>query len=146
MLYGLLITLFVIICILMVVTILLQASKGGGLAASFGGGGAAGGMGGVLGARGATTFLQKLTVGLGLAYGILCLIISLVGVDGSETSASRTQQLLQQQQQVAPPADLPDVTTPSGNLPLAPAEEGATDGNTGDSEGENNDDTGGDDN
>lgn len=118
MLYGFLVTFFVIICVLMVVVILLQASKGGGLAGSFGG---MGNTGGVLGGRGATTFLQKLTIGLGLTYGVLCLIISLTGYDGSDLPASKTQELIRQTQ----PANLPGVE-PSGNLPTElPADDGS---------------------
>lgn len=112
--YTLLIVLFVFVCIIMVITILLQASKGGGLAGSFGG---MGGASGFLGARGAVSFLQKLTVGLAISYGLLCLIISLLSRP-AETLPSETQERIRQEQQANPvPAPLPD------NQPNAPAQE-----------------------
>ena len=118
MLYGFLVTLFIFTCILMVIVILMQASKGGGLASSFGGMGAAGG---ILGARGASSILQRATVGLGIFYGLLCLIISVMST-GTEVPTSTTQERLldDQPQSTAPltpgpaterPAD--DATTPA---------------------------------
>jgi preprotein translocase subunit SecG len=101
--YTFLIILFIIICILMVVAILLQASKGGGLASSFGG---MGGAGGFLGARTAISFLQKVTVGLAIGYGVLCLVISLMSTPG-ELPQSETQEKIQQEQQTIPPSPVP---------------------------------------
>jgi preprotein translocase subunit SecG len=101
--YTFLIILFVFLCILMVVTILLQASKGGGLASSFGGMGSAGGF---LGARTAVSFLHKITIGLAIGYGVLCLIISLMSTPG-DLPQSETQDRIQQEQQTAPPASIP---------------------------------------
>ena len=77
--YAFLMTLFVLVAILMVVVILLQSSKGG-LAGTFGGAG--GGPGGVLGSRGAASFLQKATIALGLIFSLLCIAINQVGGQG----------------------------------------------------------------
>lgn len=96
--YTLLIVLFVMVCAFMIIAILLQASKGGGLASSFGGMGSAGGF---LGARGAVSFLQKTTIGLAIAYGLLCLVIGLLSKPG-ELPQSETQQKIQQEQQTTP--------------------------------------------
>ena len=108
--YQFFIILFVIVCIIMIVAILLQASKGGGLASSFGGMGSAGGF---LGARGAVSFLQKLTIGLAISYGVLCFIISLLSKPG-ELPQSQTQEKIQQEQQAIPTAPVP-LPEPSDN-------------------------------
>ncbi|MCB0261192.1 MAG: preprotein translocase subunit SecG [Calditrichaeota bacterium] len=115
MVYGLLVTLFVIVCVLMVIVILLQASKGGGLVGSIGG---VGGSGGILGARGAANLLQKMTIGLGIAYGVLCFLISLVGKTAVGIPESRTQEQIRQEQQVLPP-----VSDPGELQPAAPQEQ-----------------------
>jgi preprotein translocase subunit SecG len=103
--YSLLIVLFVVIAILMTISILMQSAKGGGLAASFGGMGA----GGVFGPRGAANFLQKTTTVLAISYGLICIIIGLVGRPSAERGSVIQRQLQQQQQQSAP-----------SSLPIAP--------------------------
>ncbi len=101
--YVFLLILFVFVALIMTVSILMQASKGGGLAASFGGIGA----GGVLGPRDAANFLQKATTVLAILYGVLCLIIGLIGRPTAGESRSVIQRQMQQQ-----------TTVPS--LPVAP--------------------------
>ncbi len=96
----------------MVISILMQASKGGGLAASFGG---VGGSGGLLGARGAASFLQKVTITLGVLYGVLCLLISFVSGPSTELPSSATQEKLGVEQPALPPAQ---------NFPTPPPSEG----------------------
>lgn len=115
MIYGLLVTLFVIVCVLMVIVILLQASKGGGLVSSFGG---VGGSGGILGARGAANLLQKMTIGLAITFGVLCFLISMVGKTAVGTPESRTQEQIRQEQQALPP-----VGDPGELQPAAPQEQ-----------------------
>jgi preprotein translocase subunit SecG len=64
--YTLLVIIHVIICLILCVVVLLQSSKGGGLAGAFGG---AGGMPQqILGTRGMTTLLHKLTIYFGVAF------------------------------------------------------------------------------
>ena len=60
MMYSFLIVIHVLICIVMVLVVLLQSSKGGGLAGAFGGAGGAPQQ--LLGSRGMTTLLHKLTI------------------------------------------------------------------------------------
>ncbi len=103
--YTFLIILFVLTCILLVISILLQSSKGGGLASSFGGlGGAA-----VFGPRGATSFLQKTTMVLGILFVLLSIMINLIGRNRGmdarnilQEELNRTQQMQQTPVPVAP--------------------------------------------
>lgn len=111
--YAFLMTLFVLVAILMVVVILLQSSKGG-LAGTFGGAG--GGPGGVLGSRGAASFLQKATIALGLIFSLLCIAINLVGGAGEGVQRSVTQEELNQQA----PTQLPSPTLPQSAPPATP--------------------------
>jgi len=62
------------ICIFLVVVILLQAGKGADMGAAFG----AGGSQSLFGARGAATFLQKMTTGV--AIGFLLTSITLASI------------------------------------------------------------------
>ncbi len=55
--YTLILILHVVLCIFLIIVVLLQPGKGGDAGIAFGGGGSQS----VFGARGATTFLQKLT-------------------------------------------------------------------------------------
>jgi len=104
MLYSFLIFLFVVTCILLVVVILMQASKGGGLASSFGGMGSAGG---ILGARGASSFLQKTTIALATFFGLLCLIISVISTSSGVAPDSKTQERIRTEQQTTAPLTPP---------------------------------------
>jgi preprotein translocase subunit SecG len=60
MLHTLLVVVHVIICFVLATVVLLQSSKGGGLAGAFGGSGGAPQQ--LLGSRGITTLLHKLTI------------------------------------------------------------------------------------
>lgn len=68
-------TVYVLNCLFLIMVVLLQAGRGGGLSLAGGGGGA------VMGASGASTFLQKLTVGS--ATGFMCMSLLLVYVSSS---------------------------------------------------------------
>ena len=56
----------VIVSLVLIVVVLLQSSKGGGLAGAFGGGGGAPQQ--ILGTRGMTTLLHKITIYSGVAF------------------------------------------------------------------------------
>jgi preprotein translocase subunit SecG len=66
MLHTLLIILHILVCFVLATVVLLQSSKGGGLAGAFGGGG--GSPQQLLGSRGMTTLLHKLTIYLAVAF------------------------------------------------------------------------------
>ena len=77
--YTALIILEIIVSILLVLVILLQSSKGGGLAGTFGGAN----VGMVFGVRRTADFLTKATQILGIAFGVIALIINLVALPRS---------------------------------------------------------------
>ena len=64
--YVLFVILHVVISIVLSVSVLLQSSKGGGLAGAFGGSGGAPQQ--ILGSRGMTTLLHKVTIWCGIGF------------------------------------------------------------------------------
>lgn len=104
--YSFLIILIVLVSLILATAVLLQAGQGGGLA-SLGGGPAENFVGG----RQAETILTKGTWWLGAAFMFLALVLSVLSANRGPTT-SRTQELLQQQQQQGPA---------EGSLPLGPA-------------------------
>jgi preprotein translocase subunit SecG len=86
--FGLLLTLHILICFSLVTVVLLQSGKGGGLA-----GGAFGGTAQtVFGGRGATDFLTRATMVLGALFFLTSLTLALMS---TRSSASRS--LLQEE-------------------------------------------------
>jgi len=86
MLYTLLIVIHILICIVMALVILLQSSKGGGLAGAFGGAGGAPQQ--LLGSRGMTTLLHKLTIYLAVAFFISSFLLFMVDTSGTPSGRS----------------------------------------------------------
>lgn len=129
--YGLVVTLFVLICLLQIIAVLLQSSKGGGLAGAFGGGG---GMGAMFGGRGAATFLSKLTAGLATAFMILALILGIISSRGGGEARGLVEEE-RQSRSSSPAAILPSVpatqqpSTPQQQTPAPPAEQPAAEPN-----------------
>ncbi len=66
MLHTLLVIIHVLVCIVLASVVLLQSSKGGGLAGAFGGGG--GSPQQMLGSRGMTSLMHKLTIYFAVAF------------------------------------------------------------------------------
>ncbi len=81
MLYTLLIVIHVLICITLSLVVLLQSSKGGGLAGAFGGAGGAPQQ--LLGSRGMTSLLHKMTIYLAVAFFLSSFILFMVDTSGS---------------------------------------------------------------
>ncbi|HKQ57571.1 MAG TPA: preprotein translocase subunit SecG, partial [Candidatus Eisenbacteria bacterium] len=82
--FGLLLTLHIIICIGLITVVLLQSGKGGGLA-----GGAFGGTAQtVFGGRGATDFMTRATMVLGGAFFITSLTLALMSSGAGRSSRS----------------------------------------------------------
>ena len=73
--YGILISLHILISIGLIIVVLLQSSKGEGLAGAFGGSGI---TGAVFGGRGAATFLSKATTVLAIAFFFSCMGLSFI--------------------------------------------------------------------
>jgi preprotein translocase subunit SecG len=94
--FGLLLTLHILICVGLVIVVLLQSGKGGGLA-----GGAFGGTAQtVFGGRGATDFMTRATMVLGGAFFLTSLVLALLSSGGSRASRS----LIQEEARHAPAA------------------------------------------
>lgn len=85
MLHTLLIVVHVLICIVLTIVVLLQSSKGGGLAGAFGGAGGAPQQ--ILGSRGMTTLLHKVTIYC--AVGFFCTSFLLFMTEDTGTVATR---------------------------------------------------------
>jgi preprotein translocase subunit SecG len=86
MLYSLLIVIHILICIVITLVVLLQSSKGGGLAGAFGGAGGAPQQ--LLGSRGMTSLLHKLTIYLAVAFFISSFMLFMVDTSGGSRSSS----------------------------------------------------------
>ena len=115
--YWLLMFVYILLVIFLIVIILIQEPKSAGLGGMFGGGAET-----VFGAKGAATFFTKLTAGLGAAYMLLSLILSILnrpatGGSAIEEAIKKNEVLKKlniptqpaqpqqpQQQQPAPPA------------------------------------------
>ena len=72
--YIALVVLYVVICFFLILVVLLQQGKGADIAGAFGGGGSQT----AFGARGATTFLHKLTTGAFIGFILLSMILSIL--------------------------------------------------------------------
>lgn len=97
--------LHVLVCLAMLPIILLQSGKGGGVSAAFGGGQA----GGVFGARGASTFLTKLTTGAALLF--MCTSL------GLSWMSSRSRSVLDRVEAPAAAAAPADDAAPADAVP-----------------------------
>jgi preprotein translocase subunit SecG len=74
-LYGVLIFIYVVICVFLILVVLLQQGKGADFTGVLGGGA---GTQTAFGARGATTLLQKITVGAFAGFILLSLALSII--------------------------------------------------------------------
>jgi preprotein translocase subunit SecG len=103
-LFGVLLTIHVLISLSLIITVLMQSAKGEGLAGAFGGGGISGA---VFGGRGAATFLSKTTTVLAIAFMISCILLTFAGGGTGVTTASRISQEAQQANQAAQVTPMP---------------------------------------
>ena len=74
MLYAALVVIYVVICFFLILVVLLQQGKGADIAGAFGGGGSQT----AFGARGATTFLHKLTTGAFVGFVLISMLLSIL--------------------------------------------------------------------
>jgi preprotein translocase subunit SecG len=113
--YGVLLTLHIIICFALICAVLLQSGKGGGLA-----GGAFGGTAQtVLGGRGATDFITRATMVLGGAFFATSLILALMSAGRVGAPRSLLQEEARRQQSTAPAR----VPSQPGQQPAAPGQQ-----------------------
>ncbi len=110
--FGVLVTLEIIVSILLMVVVLMQSSKGGGLAGSFGGSS----VGTVFGVRRTADFLSRATTILATIFIVLSLVTNIFFLPGKRASADS---IIQRGAPTAP-APLPPVSQPAAT-PQTPA-------------------------
>jgi len=113
--YPFLLTLHLIVCLCLVAVILVQSGKGGGLA----GGAFGGATQTVFGGRGATDFITRATVVLGVLFFITSLSLALMTTRGTTASRSVVSEAAKRAASSAPPA-LPSQSQPQGGIQTAP--------------------------
>ena len=119
MLYVLFIILHVIVSIVLCVAVLLQSSKGGGLAGAFGGGGGAPQQ--LLGSRGMTTLLHKVTIWCGIGFMVTSLSLFMMSGSRPASSGSVVEEL-QQESGALPEAAVPPLQD-QGTMPAPTTEQ-----------------------
>ena len=72
--YIALVTVYVVICFFLILVVLLQQGKGADIAGAFGGGSSQT----AFGARGATTFLHKVTTGAFVGFVVISMVLSIM--------------------------------------------------------------------
>jgi preprotein translocase subunit SecG len=104
--YVLFVIIHVLVSIVLCVAVLLQSSKGGGLAGAFGGGGGAPQQ--LLGSRGMTTLLHKITIWCGIAFMLTSLSLFMMSGNRPATSGSVLEEL-QRETGVLPESTMPPI-------------------------------------
>ena len=123
--YGVILGFHLIVCVTLVAVVLVQSGKGGGLA----GGAFGGATQTVFGGRGATDFITKATVWLGVTFFITSLVLAkMTTLTGPGATKSLIQEQARKNQQTAPGTLPPAGTAPQGGAPApsggAPAPQG----------------------
>lgn len=112
--YTLVLSLHLLVCLCLVAVILVQSGKGGGLA----GGAFGGATQTVFGGRGATDFITRATVALGILFFVTSLSLALMTTRGTGRGRSVVSEAAKRAQATAPAT--PAGGTPAGGAP-APA-------------------------
>ena len=120
--FGVILTIHIIVCLGLIIVVLLQSGKGGGLAGAFGG---AGGVGAVFGGQAAATFLTKATRYLAIAFMLTSLTLAVTlrgtlrsgtvsdGLEGRQPSPATTAGEIVPQE--GAPAELPGAGAETGD-------------------------------
>jgi preprotein translocase subunit SecG len=111
--YIALVTVYIIICFFLILVVLLQQGKGADIAGAFGGGGSQT----AFGARGATTFLHKLTTGAFVGFILLSLVLSILEAR-PKSSVIKTLPAAAATEKA--PAPAPAAPAPADPVPAAP--------------------------
>jgi len=132
MLHTLLIVVHVIICLVLSIVVLLQSSKGGGLAGAFGGAGGAPQQ--LLGSRGMTSLLHKVTIYCAVGFFVTSFMLFMTETKGSTGSSSVIGDAVREGEITAPvttdPFAAPAETTPeTPAAPIGDEAEQSTEGN-----------------
>ncbi|MGA9365287.1 MAG: preprotein translocase subunit SecG [Bacteroidota bacterium] len=109
--FGILVSVEVIVSILLIVVVLMQSSKGGGLAGTFGGAQ----IGTVFGVRRTADFLGKITTILAGIFLVLSLVINFLLPNRMQSSESILQRGVAPRQ--VPPPQLPAQTSSPAATP-----------------------------
>ena len=113
MLYVALVTVYVIICFFLILVVLLQQGKGADIAGAFGGGSSQT----AFGARGATTFLHKLTTFAFVGFVLISMLLSIMEARPKASVIDKALPAAAAQQKPAVPA--PAAPAPDGAAPAA---------------------------
>ena len=116
--YGVLLGLHLLVCLCLVAVVLVQSGKGGGLA----GGAFGGATQTVFGGRGATDFITRATIVLGVLFFITSLSLALITTRGMTGGRSVVSEAARRASTAAPPATGAPTTPATG----APAPAGST--------------------
>ena len=115
--YFVLVTVYVVICFFLILVVLLQQGKGADIAGAFGGGSSQT----AFGARGATTFLHKLTTGAFVGFVVISMLLSILEAKPKSSVISKSLPAgAPKAAAPAPAAQAPAPAAPAGNAP-APA-------------------------
>lgn len=120
MLHTLLIVIHVLICVVLATVVLLQSSKGGGLAGAFGGAGGAPQQ--LLGSRGMTTLLHKLTIYCAVGFFITSFLLFMTDTSGTPRTRSIVGDAAQKGELNVPVTENP-LEVPAENPAPAPGQE-----------------------
>jgi preprotein translocase subunit SecG len=112
-LYVALVTVYVIICFFLILVVLLQQGKGADIAGAFGGGSSQT----AFGARGATTFLHKLTTFAFVGFVLISMLLSIMEARPKASVIDKALPAAAAQQKPAVPA--PAAPAPDGAAPAA---------------------------
>jgi len=121
--YGLLLAIHLLVCLCLVAVVLVQSGKGGGLA----GGAFGGATQTVFGGRGATDFITRATVVLGVLFFVTSLSLALMTTRGTSRARSVVSEAAKRASTGAQPVPAPGtpppagVASPSAPAPAAPA-------------------------
>lgn len=133
MIHTLLIIIHVLICIMLSIVVLLQSSKGGGLAGAFGGAGGAPQQ--LLGSRGMTTLLHKVTIYLAVGFFVSSFMLFMTDTSGTPRRDGGVIGEAAEEGEFIPPVQDQPLDVPSNNP--APVERPATQGGGDESDGGN---------
>ena len=103
--YIALVTIYVVICFFLILVVLLQQGKGADIAGAFGGGSSQT----AFGARGATTFLHKLTTGAFVGFVLISMVLSIIEAKPKSSVISKSL-----------PANAPKAAAPAPPVPAGP--------------------------
>ena len=115
--YIVLVSVYILICFFLILVVLLQQGKGADIAGAFGGGGSQT----AFGARGATTFLHKLTTGAFIGFILLSVLLTILDRHQRSTVMSTLPAKGGAAQKAPAPAPGTGKVVPAAPVPAAPA-------------------------